>query len=581
MERDVLVGLSVIVAFGVGGQWLASRLRVPSILVLLMAGFIAGPVTGLVEPEAILGDLLFPAVSLATGLLLFDSGMGLRLSALSIGRQPVLRLVTLGLVVTWIVGSVTAYLVTDLSSDLAVLLGAILVVSGPTVVIPILRRVRPLPPAGPILRWESTMIDPIGASLGVVVLTVILKEGNLVRDTIFGVLGAAVTGTAVGLIAATLLVLALRYSQIPDLLRSPVAIATAVVAFTTTNLLFDEGGLFATTVLGIALANQRKVDVDDIAAFEKALGALILGALFVLLGARIELSEISEVWVAGIALVAALVLVARPLAVAASVAGTGVSLREASFLAAMAPRGIVAAATSSVFALALSEANVVGGDLLAPLTFIVIIGTGLVYGISAGPLARWLGVARSAPRGVALVGSQPWVVSLGEELVRADVPVLLMPGPSDVFGTSLPSYTGTFGSEEFVDALASHDIGTALVMSDNLEHNVVGVERLVDCLGAPNVYYVPRQVSGDRRVPLARRPFGSNVSQESINERAAAGARIVTLDAGSETPPPSGLALIQIDTHGRPLIAPVRIPHRLAKTIVLTGADDNPSNEHH
>ena len=149
------------------------------------------------------------------------------------------------------------------------------------------------------------MIDPIGASLGVVVLTVVLREGNLVRDTVLGVAGAAVTGIVVRLGAAALLLLALRYYRIPDLLRSPVAVATAVVAFAVTNLLFDEGGLFATTVLGIALANQRRVDVSDIAAFEKALGAMILGALFVLLGARIELSELAEVWVAGIALMVA------------------------------------------------------------------------------------------------------------------------------------------------------------------------------------------------------------------------------------------------------------------------------------
>jgi len=404
MEQDVLVGLTAIVALGVGGQWLAGRIRVPSLLVLLLAGFIAGPVTGLVDPEAIFGELLFPVISLATGLLLFDTGMGLRLSALSIGRQPVLRLVTLGVLVTWVVGSVTAFLVTDLSLDLAVLLGAILVVSGPTVVIPILRRIRPRPPTGPILRWEGTVIDPIGASLGVVVLSVVLEEGDLVRDTVLGVASAAVTGIVVGLGGAVLLLLALRYYRIPDLLRSTVAVATAVVVFTTTNLLFDEGGLFATTVLGIALANQRRVDVHDIAAFEKALGVLILGSLFVLLGARIELSELAEVWVAGIALVVALVLVARPLAVAVSVAGTGVSFREATFLAAMAPRGIVAAATSSVFALALSAEGVAGGDLLAPLTFTVIIGTGTVYGLSAGPVARRLGVAGSA------LGESPWWV---------------------------------------------------------------------------------------------------------------------------------------------------------------------------
>ncbi len=574
MEQDVLVGLTVILALGVGGQWLAGRIRVPSILVLLLAGFIAGPVTGLVDPEAIFGELLFPAVSLATGLLLFDSGMGLRFSALSIGRQPVLRLVTLGLLVTWVVGSVTAFLVTDLSSDLAVLLGAILVVSGPTVVIPILRRVRPRPPAGPILRWESTVIDPIGASLGVVVLTVVLEEGNLVRNTVLGVASAAVTGIVVGLGGAVLLLLALRYYRIPDLLRSPVAVAMAVVVFTATNLLFDEGGLFATTVLGIALANQRRVDVSDIVAFEKALGALILGALFVLLGARIELSELSDVWVAGIALIFALVLVARPLAVAVSVAWTEVSLREATFLAAMAPRGIVAAATSSVFALALAEANVPGGDLLAPLTFTVIIGTGLVYGLSAGPLARRLGVAGSAPQGIALVGSQTWVVSLGEELARANVPVLLMPGADDLSDTSLPRYDGTFGSEEFVDALASHHIGAALVMSADMEHNVVGVERLVECLGAPNVYYLPRRASGDRPVPLARRPFGTDVSQTTINERTEGGERIVTLDLESGASHKTGLPLIHVDTQGRPFIAPQHPHHGLAKSIVVTGDSD-------
>ena len=574
MEQGVLVGLTVIVAFGVGGQWLASRIRVPSILVLLLAGFIAGPVTGLVDPDAMFGDLLFPAVSLATGLLLFDSGMSLKLSALSIGRQPVLRLVTLGVLVTWIVGSVTAFLVTDLSSDLAVLLGAILVVSGPTVVIPILRRLRPRPPTGPILRWEGTIIDPIGASLGVVVLTVVLEEGNLVRDTVLGVAGAAVTGIAVGLGAAVLVLLALRYYRSPDLLRSPVAVAMAVVAFTTTNLLFDEGGLFATTAFGIALANQRRVDVDDIAAFEKALGAMILGALFVLLGARIELSELAEVWVAGIVLVFVLVLVARPLAVAVSVVGTEVSFREGAFLAAMAPRGIVAAATSSVFALALSETGVAGADLLAPLTFTVIIGTGVVYGLGAGPAARRLGVAGSAPRGVALVGSQPWVVRLGEELVRSDVPVLLMPGADGLSDASLPQYTGTWDSEEFVDALGNHDIGTALVMSADLEHNVVGVERLVECLGAPNVYYLPRQASGDRRVPLARRPFGADVSQATITERTAAGGRITTLDPEDESPDGSSLPLIQVDTHGRPIIAPRHTHHALAGTIVLTGVDD-------
>jgi hypothetical protein len=239
----------------------------------------------------------------------------------------------------------------------------------------------------------------------------------------------------------------------------------------------------------------------------------------------------------------------------------------------MAPRGIVAAATSSVFALALSETGVAGAELLAPLTFTVIIGTGIVYGLGAGPAARRLGVAGSAPRGVALVGSDPWVVRLGEELVRSDVPVLLMPGADGLSDASLPQYSGTWDSEEFVDALGKHDIGTALVMSADPEHNVVGVERLVECLGAPNVYYLPLQALGDRRVPLARRPFGTDVSQSTIAERTAMGGRITTLDPDDEAPDGSILSLIQIDTHGRPIIAPQHTHHALSGTIVLTGGD--------
>jgi len=188
-----------------------------------------------------------------------------------------------------------------------------------------------------------------------------------------------------------------------------------------------------------------------------------------------------------------------------------------------------------------------------------------------------LGVAGSIPRGVVLVGSQTWVVSLGEELVQADVPVLIMPGTDELSESSMPLYTGTFDSEDFVDAIATHDVGIALVMSANMEHNVVGVERLTECLGAPNVYYLPLQASGDRPVPLARRPFGTDVSQATISEWTAAGARIVTLDAGNEASESSSLPLIRVDTHGRPFIAPNHPRHGLAKTIVMTSGRDSPS----
>ena len=391
-EHEVLVGLAIIIVFGVAAQVIANRLRLPGVLVLLVAGFIAGPATGILDPDELFGELLFPGVSLAVGLLLFDGGLNLRFREIKAYNSVIFRLVTVGVLITWAVGSVVVSLVTDLDGTTSMLAGAILIVSGPTVVIPILRRIMPDPPSGEILEWEGILIDPIGATIGVVMLGVVIEEktaGAAAR----AIVTILASGVGVGIVLVAFATWFLARVNLPELLRAPTALALAVTAFAISNLLATESGLFATTVFGLGLANQRRTPVDDIRAFEEGVGVLAVGGLFIVLGARMPLQAVIDNLVPGLIILAALVLIARPLAVLASVVGSsGITKNDALFMMALAPRGIVAAASAAVFALELDEEGIVGGETLISLTFVVIIGAGVIYGLGAGPAGRYLGV---------------------------------------------------------------------------------------------------------------------------------------------------------------------------------------------
>ena len=318
---------------GVGAQWLAAWLRIPSVLVLLPAGVLAGPITGVVDPEALFGEALFPLIAIAVGLVLFEGGLSLDLAkARAVGR-PVAGLVTVGLVLTWAVGSAAAIVLFEVQASLGLLLGAILVVSGPTVVLPLLDTVRLREPVSSVLRWECIIIDPIGAVLAVAVFEAIVDaEGGFNPASVL--LSSAAAGVVVGAGAGLGLAVILRLHLVPDRLQSPLTIGTVVVCFVGANSISVEAGLFATTVMGVVVANQRLAPVGHIAAFGEDVGVLLLGGLFMVLGATIDFDAMRSVLVPACALLVIL-LAARPVVVRLSTLGSdlqaarsGLSLRD-------------------------------------------------------------------------------------------------------------------------------------------------------------------------------------------------------------------------------------------------------------
>lgn len=507
----LLIGITAILVLGIVAQWLAWRFVVPSILVLLVFGFLAGPVFEILEPDAILGNLLFPIVSVSVAIILFEGGLTLRFAELSEIGKVVRNLVTVGAFVTWVAGSVAAYAVFGLDLRVAILFGAILVVSGPTVVMPLLRHVNPNRRVGSILKWEGIVIDPIGALLALLVFEAIVA-GGIIEGTFVTLGGLVMTiliGTGIGIGAALLLILFLMRYWVPDFLQNPVSLMMVVAAFGISNTLQHESGLFAVTVMGIALANQKTVDMKHILEFKENLRVLLISSIFIILAARLDLADVTGYLnINTLIFLGLLLFVIRPLGVAVSSFRSKLNWRERVFLAWMAPRGIVAAAVSAIFGIYLAQRNVPDAGELAPLTFIVIVGTVTIYGLTAAPIARLLGVAKPSSQGVLIVGGHVWGRAIAKMLQNAGLRVLVVDTNRTNIITAreegLSASQGSVLSEYILDKIELEGIGRMLAMTSNDEVNSLATIYFSERFGRSEVYQLPpsdRSQTRRRTVP--------------------------------------------------------------------------------
>jgi CPA1 family monovalent cation:H+ antiporter len=294
MEHHALLTLAGIGLIGIACQWLAWRVRLPAILFLLLAGIVAGPVTGWLKPDKLFGELLFPFVSLSVAVILFEGALTLRFDRLRGLGQVVRRMVIAGLVITWLVCAASAWLFLGYSVELALLFGALVVVTGPTVIAPMLRVVRPKPAVAEVLRWEGIVIDPFGALLAVLVFEFLVArgEGAAWSHTLMTFTGTLVVGIGIGAIAGWLLGVLLRRHAIPDYLQNVFTLALVGGAFAASDSVVPESGLLAVTVMGMVLANLPRVHVEEILDFKESLSVLLISTLFVVLAARIELEQL-------------------------------------------------------------------------------------------------------------------------------------------------------------------------------------------------------------------------------------------------------------------------------------------------
>jgi len=530
--------LALIVGAGMIAQWVAWRTQLPSIIALLVAGLMLGPVTGVLEPDELLGDTLFPLVSLSVALILFEGGLDLPPRVLRNTGTVVRRLITIGAVVTGVVGWYAAREIFDISNEVAIVLATVLVVTGPTVVGPLLRFVRPAGRTGPILRAEGVMIDPIGATAALVAFELVLAdETNEAVLSLLGIVGLTlVAGIGLGLGTAFLLDTALRRFLIPDQLAVPMTFAFVVASYVASNEIQEESGLLAVTVVGIYLARRDTSTIRQVLEFNESLRTLLISALFILLAARIEADALRDVALPALGFLAVLVFVARPLQVFVSTIRTALTWRERVFLTAMAPRGIVAAAVSAIFALRLEEEDVAGADKIVPIVFLIIIGTIVVYGFVAGPAARLLGLADSQADGVLIVGSHATARGMAVQLKRRSVKTLLI--DTDPYNVTRAIALGLSArrmsalAEDAAESLDLRGIGRLLAVTSNDEVNALATGRFARVFGRREVFQLApgKRRSGQSEIPdeyLGRIIGVDGLTYGMLDERSRQGWKVV------------------------------------------------------
>lgn len=470
MTQPALV-LAVIGLLSLACQWLSWRLRQPAILLLLLSGIVIGPWLDWLKPDALFGDLLFPVVSLAVAIILFEGALTLKLSEIREHGRVVRRLVTSGMLVNGAVISAGTVLLLDFSWPMAALLGAVTVVTGPTVIVPMLRSVRPTAAVSRILRWEGILIDPIGALLAVLVFeyVVALQTGASHWHSLWVFGETLCLGLILGAMGGQLLGWVLKHHWLPHYLHNLGVLTSVLALFALSNAVLHESGLLTVTVMGMWLANMRGVDLEDILEFKETLSVLLISGLFILLAARLDLTAMMSLGGAALALLALVLWIARPLNVMISTLGSDLSWRERLLLAWIGPRGIVAAAVSALFALKLEALDVPQAEMLVPLVFLVIIGSVLLQSLTSRTLAAWLQVQAPPPSGFLFMGANPLARALGQILQAHKVRVVLADPNWDLVQEArmagLEVYYGNPLSEHAAQHLDLTGIGHLLAIS--------------------------------------------------------------------------------------------------------------------
>ncbi|MEM6586438.1 MAG: sodium:proton antiporter [Pseudomonadota bacterium] len=546
METQSLM-LAAIGVLGIGAQWIAWRTGWPAIVLMLAAGFLAGPVAGefgfrLIDPEAAFGELLDPAINIGVALILFEGGLSLDLRELRHSGSAVYRLATIGVIVGWALGAVAANQIAGLAWPVAILFGGILIVTGPTVVIPLLRQATVQTRPNAILKWEGIVNDPTGALCAVIAYEYFkflreAPEASLV-DVVPPLLIAAILAGLIGYAAARLIAYLFPRGAIPEYLKVPVLFTAVIGVFVLANQIEHELGLVAVTVMGVTLANTGFTSLRSIHPFKENVAVLLVSGIFILLASSLTISDLAYLnpseavglrfWL----FVLALLFIVRPATVFISLLGSPVPWNERVFIAWIAPRGIVLVAISGLFALRLSELGYNDGQVLTALSFAVVVATVIAHGFSINLVAKWLGVKGSTRPGIIIVGSTPWTIALAKQVQAMSTPVMIVDSSwqrlSAARREGLPFYHGEILNEATEHNLDLTPYQVLIAATQNEAYNTLVCNEFAYEIGRDSVYQLGENEQGDNKNALpealrGRALFESGFGVDEVAERTAQG----------------------------------------------------------
>ncbi len=521
-HSSLIFTAALIGALGLGAQWIAWRLQAPAIVLMALAGLAVGPLwavtlgnpesliyTGrpgaLLNPTAEFGELLRPIVSLAVAVILFEGGLALKFQDLRDAGAAVRRVVFIGGPLAWFLGSLATHYAAGLDWASSIVFAGVMVVTGPTVIMPLLRQSKLGGRAGQALKWEGIVNDPVGALFAVAAFEIVrvASAGASAVFAIGWILFAATLGTALGLAFGFAMARAFRAGWAPEYLKAPLIFASILLCYALAEMIEREIGLVAVTAYGMYLANSRLAGLQELRKFKEDIAVLLVSGVFVILTASLTPDIISRAlnW-RTLAFLAVMMLVVRPLSVWISTYGT-LSRNEALLLGWIAPRGIVAVAVSGLFGSLLvdlsrnSAFDIYGAEQIGPLAFAMVFATVVLHGFTIGPLSRLLGLARRGKPGVLFVGATPWSVDFARKLKESGQEVIIADSnwrrlrPARDAG--IETFFGEVLSEEAEIRLDHARFESAIALSANDPYNALVAGHFAPELGRHKVYQLSSQ----------------------------------------------------------------------------------------
>ena len=529
MQEQALV-IALVGVFGIGAQWLAWRSGWPAIVLMLAAGFIAGPLLGIIEPDVVFGELLDPMISIGVALILFEGGLSLDFRELRSAGDGVWRLVVFGVPLGWLFGALACYYVAGLVWPVAILFAGILVVTGPTVVIPLLRQVSVAPRPSKILKWEGIVNDPFGALCAVIAYEYfrLSSDGATIIEVVPPMLIAVGLAGIIGYAVAWVIAFVFPRGFVPEYLKAPVLFVSVIATFVLCNMLEHEAGLLAVTVMGIALANLGLSSLRSIHPFKQNIAVLLVSGIFILLAASLDFEALRQFEWRFAAFLLALLFLVRPGTVLLSLAFSKIPWNERLFLAWVAPRGIVLVAISGLFALRLSDLGYADGNILIGLSFAVVVTTVVAHGFSVQLVARLLKLKVNDKPGLLIVGSSPWTVALAREMEELETPVMISDSSWQALSVArnagVPTYHGEILNEAAEHTLDLSPFAVLVAATNNEAYNTLVCNEFAHEIGRDSVYQLgaSEDASNPKALPESLRGralFPSGFGSDDLRER--------------------------------------------------------------
>lgn len=497
MIPSILFEIMLIGILGIGSQWVAWRYRMPAIVAMAVTGLLVGPLFGLINPEETFGDLYDPIISIAVAIILFEGSLSLNFKELRGLGKPLVRISTIGAFIAWILGSLTAHYIAGLAWATAFVIGGLFIVTGPTVIMPLLRQSKLKPRPAKILKWEGIVVDPIGALLAVFAFEIITfltaNDPDISRLLMF--FGVSLFSAVLGWLCGRGIGWMFETGHIPEFLKSPAVFTVVILCFTIPDEIIQSTGLLSVTAMGITLANMGISSVADMRHFKENISILLISAIFIMLTASLKMETIMQIFSPNIiGYVLLMMFAVRPLSIFLSTIGTNLSLNEKALVGWIAPRGIVALTVSGYFATILAEEGYQGASILTTLTFALVIFTVVAHGFSIRGLAKKLNLSMEGKPGTLIVGSNIFTVQLAKSLDKAKAPVIIVDNNWERLRIAreagVPFYHGDMLSEQTEYNLDTIPYEYLIASTDSNSYNALVCTTFMPEYGRANVFKI-------------------------------------------------------------------------------------------